>query len=132
MRVTELFKMCICYLSKQHFHHHHFFFSFLPGSFMITLTRAFPILMVLAWIYSASMIVKNIVLEKEMRLKEALKNRGVTNGVIWFTWFLDSFLMMTVSTFLLTALITVKEQEGHGFCCCKLEVQSLQCSFTFA
>ncbi|XP_039195689.1 retinal-specific phospholipid-transporting ATPase ABCA4 isoform X2 [Crotalus tigris] len=79
---------------------------FVDDVFMITLTRAFPILMVLAWIYSASMTVKNIVLEKEMRLKEALKNRGVTNGVIWFTWFLDSFLMMTVSTFLLTALIT--------------------------
>lgn len=90
----------------------------MPGSFMITLTRAFPLLMVLAWIYSASMTVKSIVLEKEMRLKEALKNRGVTNGVIWFTWFLDSFLMMTVSTFLLTALITVREQERRGFCCC--------------
>ncbi|XP_058033573.1 retinal-specific phospholipid-transporting ATPase ABCA4 [Ahaetulla prasina] len=79
---------------------------FADDVFMITLTRAFPLLMVLAWIYSISMIVKSIVLEKEMRLKEALKNRGVTNGVIWFTWFLDSFLMMTVSTFLLTALIT--------------------------
>ncbi|XP_070797170.1 retinal-specific phospholipid-transporting ATPase ABCA4 [Pituophis catenifer annectens] len=79
---------------------------FVDDVFMITLTRAFPLLMVLAWIYSASMTVKSIVLEKEMRLKEALKNRGVTNGVIWFTWFLDSFLMMAVSTFLLTALIT--------------------------
>ncbi|XP_026527510.1 retinal-specific ATP-binding cassette transporter [Notechis scutatus] len=79
---------------------------FVDDVFTITLTRAFPLLMVLAWIYSASMTVKSIVLEKEMRLKEALKNRGVTNGVIWFTWFLDSFLMMTVSTFLLTALIT--------------------------
>ncbi|ETE72734.1 Retinal-specific ATP-binding cassette transporter, partial [Ophiophagus hannah] len=79
---------------------------FVDDVFMITLTRAFPLLMVLAWIYSASMTVKSIVLEKEMRLKEVLKNRGVTNGVIWFTWFLDSFLLMTVSTFLLTALIT--------------------------
>uniref|UniRef100_A0A670Y3G6 ATP binding cassette subfamily A member 4 n=1 Tax=Pseudonaja textilis TaxID=8673 RepID=A0A670Y3G6_PSETE len=79
---------------------------FVDDVFMITLTRAFPLFMVLAWIYSASMTVKSIVLEKETRLKEALKNRGVTNGVIWFTWFLDSFLMMTVSTFLLTALIT--------------------------
>uniref|UniRef100_A0A663MFY2 P-type phospholipid transporter n=1 Tax=Athene cunicularia TaxID=194338 RepID=A0A663MFY2_ATHCN len=73
--------------------------------FMITLNRAFPIFMVLAWIYSVSMTVKSIVLEKEMRLKEAMKNRSVTNGVIWCTWFLDSFLMMAVSTFLLTALI---------------------------
>uniref|UniRef100_A0A803TLI3 ATP binding cassette subfamily A member 4 n=1 Tax=Anolis carolinensis TaxID=28377 RepID=A0A803TLI3_ANOCA len=78
---------------------------FVDDVFMVTLTRSFPIFMVLAWIYSISMIVKSIVLEKEMRLKEAMKNRGVTNGVIWFTWFLDSFIMMAVSTFLLTALI---------------------------
>lgn len=74
---------------------------------MITLNRAFPIFMVLAWIYSVSMTVKSIVLEKEMRLKEAMKNRGITNSVIWCTWFLDSFSMMAVSTFLLTALIVV-------------------------
>ncbi|NXY52990.1 ABCA4 protein, partial [Callaeas wilsoni] len=78
---------------------------FVDDVFMITLNRTFPIFMVLAWIYSVSMTVKSIVLEKEMRLKEAMKNRGITNGVIWCTWFLDSFFMMAVSTFLLTALI---------------------------
>ncbi|XP_012962010.4 retinal-specific phospholipid-transporting ATPase ABCA4 [Anas platyrhynchos] len=78
---------------------------FVDDVFMITLNRSFPIFMVLAWIYSVSMTVKSIVLEKEMRLKEAMKNRGITNGVIWCTWFLDSFVMMAVSTFLLTALI---------------------------
>uniref|UniRef100_A0A8B9MMD2 P-type phospholipid transporter n=1 Tax=Accipiter nisus TaxID=211598 RepID=A0A8B9MMD2_9AVES len=78
---------------------------FVDDVFMITLNRTFPIFMVLAWIYSVSMTVKSIVLEKEMRLKEAMKNRGITNGVIWCTWFLDSFVMMAVSTFLLTALI---------------------------
>ncbi|NWU92033.1 ABCA4 protein, partial [Upupa epops] len=78
---------------------------FVDDVFMITLNRAFPIFMVLAWVYSVSMTVKSIVLEKEMRLKETMKNRGVTNGVIWCTWFLDSFIMMTVSTFLLTTLI---------------------------
>uniref|UniRef100_A0A8C9NEM6 P-type phospholipid transporter n=1 Tax=Serinus canaria TaxID=9135 RepID=A0A8C9NEM6_SERCA len=81
---------------------------FVDDVFMITLNRAFPIFMVLAWIYSVSMTVKSIVLEKEMRLKEAMKNRGITNGVIWCTWFLDSFSMMAVSTFLLTALIMVR------------------------
>uniref|UniRef100_A0A8C3LPF8 P-type phospholipid transporter n=1 Tax=Chrysolophus pictus TaxID=9089 RepID=A0A8C3LPF8_CHRPC len=78
---------------------------FVDDVFMITLNRSFPIFMVLAWIYSVSMTVKSIVLEKEMRLKEAMKNRGITNGVIWCTWFLDSFFMMAMSTFLLTALI---------------------------
>ncbi|XP_072234331.1 retinal-specific phospholipid-transporting ATPase ABCA4a [Leuresthes tenuis] len=73
--------------------------------FMLTLNRCFPIFMVLAWVYSVSMIVKSIVLEKELRLKETLKATGVTNGVIWSTWFIDSFIMMGTSTALLTAII---------------------------
>ncbi|XP_044531424.1 retinal-specific phospholipid-transporting ATPase ABCA4 [Gracilinanus agilis] len=79
---------------------------FVDDVFMITLNRCFPVFMVLAWIYSVSMTVKSIVLEKEMRLKETLKNRGVSNMVIWCTWFLDSFSVMAMSTFLLTAFIT--------------------------
>ncbi|XP_037829220.1 retinal-specific phospholipid-transporting ATPase ABCA4a isoform X3 [Kryptolebias marmoratus] len=73
--------------------------------FMLTLNRCFPVFMVLAWVYSVSMIVKSIVLEKELRLKETLKTMGVTNGVIWSTWFTDSFFMMGTSTALLTAII---------------------------
>lgn len=65
--------------------------------------------MVLAWVYSVSMMVKSIVLEKELRLKETLKVMGVTNGVIWCTWFIDSFLMMTFSTALLTFITMVRK-----------------------
>ncbi|XDV27110.1 hypothetical protein PO909_030696 [Leuciscus waleckii] len=78
---------------------------YVDDMFMLTLNRCFPIFMVLAWIYSVSMVVKSIVLEKEMRLKETLKAMGVTNRVIWYTWFIDSFLVMSASTALLTAII---------------------------
>ncbi|KAM6217102.1 retinal-specific phospholipid-transporting ATPase ABCA4 [Rhynchocyon petersi] len=78
---------------------------FVDDSFMIILNRCFPVFMVLAWIYSVSMTVKSIVLEKELRLKETLKNQGVSNIVIWCTWFLDSFSIMSMSIFLLTMFI---------------------------
>uniref|UniRef100_A0A8C9PR90 P-type phospholipid transporter n=1 Tax=Spermophilus dauricus TaxID=99837 RepID=A0A8C9PR90_SPEDA len=78
---------------------------FVDDSFMIILNRRFPIFMVLAWIYSVSMTVKGIVLEKELRLKETLKNQGVSNAVIWCTWFLDSFSIMSMSIFLLMIFI---------------------------
>lgn len=67
--------------------------------------------MVLAWIYSVSMTVKGIVLEKELRLKETLKNQGVSNAVIWCAWFLDSFSIMSMSIFLLTLFIMVSQVE---------------------
>ncbi|XP_062335379.1 retinal-specific phospholipid-transporting ATPase ABCA4-like isoform X2 [Osmerus eperlanus] len=73
--------------------------------FMLTLNRCFPVFMVLAWVYSVSMTVKSIVLEKELRLKETLKAMGVTNEVLWVTWFIDSFIVMATSTALLTAII---------------------------
>ncbi|KAJ8278009.1 hypothetical protein GJAV_G00082740 [Gymnothorax javanicus] len=73
--------------------------------FMLTLNRCFPIFTVLAWVFSVSMTVKSIVLEKELRLKETLKAMGVANGVIWSAWFIDSFLMMSASTALLTAIV---------------------------
>uniref|UniRef100_A0A672SCZ1 Retinal-specific ATP-binding cassette transporter-like n=1 Tax=Sinocyclocheilus grahami TaxID=75366 RepID=A0A672SCZ1_SINGR len=47
----------------------------------------------------------SIVLEKEMRLKETLKAMGVTNRVLWCTWFIDTFFMMASSTALLTLII---------------------------
>lgn len=78
---------------------------------MIILNRCFPVFMVLAWIYSVSMTVKNIVLEKELRLKEMLKNQGVSNTVIWCTWFLDSLSIMSMSIFLLTICIMVSQME---------------------
>uniref|UniRef100_A0A8C5NB08 ATP-binding cassette, sub-family A (ABC1), member 4a n=1 Tax=Gouania willdenowi TaxID=441366 RepID=A0A8C5NB08_GOUWI len=84
--------------------------------FMLTLNRCFPIFMVLAWVYSVSMTVKSIVLERELRLKETLKTMGVTNGVIWSTWFIDSFIMMGLSTALLTFIImSLLSQVAFGF-----------------
>lgn len=84
------------------------FLSIFSCSFMITLNRCFPLFMVLAWVYSVSMTVKGIVLEKELRLKETLKAMGVGNGVIWSTNFIDSFAMMTASTVLLTSIVMVR------------------------
>uniref|UniRef100_A0A4W3I231 ATP-binding cassette, sub-family A (ABC1), member 4a n=1 Tax=Callorhinchus milii TaxID=7868 RepID=A0A4W3I231_CALMI len=81
---------------------------FVDDLFMLTLTRCFPIFMVLAWIYSVSMMVKSIVLEKELRLKETMKTMGVSNWVLWATWFIDNFIIMTISTLLLTVVIMVR------------------------
>lgn len=81
---------------------------------MITLNRCFPLFMVLAWVYSVSMTVKSIVLEKELRLKETLKAMGVGNGVIWSTNFIDSLVMMTASTVLLTSIVMVREPAVRG------------------
>uniref|UniRef100_A0A8K9XBH7 P-type phospholipid transporter n=1 Tax=Oncorhynchus mykiss TaxID=8022 RepID=A0A8K9XBH7_ONCMY len=60
--------------------------------FMLTLNRCFPIFMVLAWIYSVSMTVKSIVLEKELRLKETLKVKNIFFFVVFYFVVLCSIL----------------------------------------
>ena len=40
---------------------------YIEDRFIIAIARTFPMFMTLAWVYSASMIIKSIVHEKEMR-----------------------------------------------------------------
>lgn len=41
--------------------------------FMTALGNSMPLFMTLAWVYTVAMIVKSIVHEKELRLKEVMK-----------------------------------------------------------
>ena len=40
---------------------------YIEDRFIIAIARTFPMFMTLAWVYSAAMIIKSIVHEKEMR-----------------------------------------------------------------
>ena len=82
--------------------------------FIIAIARTFPLFMTLAWVYSASMIIKSIVHEKEMRLKETMRVMGLGNGVHWVSWFLDSFAMMFTSCVLLTIILVVSTWRNHA------------------
>jgi hypothetical protein len=55
------------------------------------------------------MICKNIVYEKEMRLKEVMKIMGLNNGVHWLAWFIDAFVVMF--EFKGTKLILIKTKH---------------------
>ena len=80
---------------------------YIEDRFIIAIARTFPLFMTLAWVYSASMIIKSIVHEKEMRLKETMRVMGLGNSVHWISWFLDSFAVMFTSCVLLTIILVV-------------------------
>lgn len=63
--------------------------------------------MVLAWIFTCAMIVKSIVHEKEMRLKQTMQVMGLRNWVFWFGWVIDSLVPMTFVVILLTIILVV-------------------------
>ena len=75
--------------------------------FTKAISRSMPLFMTLSWIFTAAMIVKDIVYEKEWRLKEVMKVMGLSNAVHWLSWFITSFVMMLVSVLLLVIVLKV-------------------------
>nr|CAB3219608.1 ATP-binding cassette sub-family A member 1-like [Phallusia mammillata] len=73
--------------------------------FLEYLSSLLSLIMTLAWIYSVCIIIKNIVYEKEQRLKEVMKMMGLSNGVHWVAWFINSFLIMFVSIVLMVIIL---------------------------
>jgi ATP-binding cassette subfamily A (ABC1) protein 1 len=67
---------------------------YVNDKFMNVLSRTLPLFMVLAWIYTVAMMVKDIVYEKEKRLKEFMRVMGLSNGIHWASWFITSFVTM--------------------------------------
>ncbi len=78
---------------------------YIEDRFVIAIARTFPLFMTLAWVFSASMIIKSIVYEKEQRLKETMRVMGLGNAVHWVSWFIDSFALMAFSAFLLSVIL---------------------------
>jgi len=64
-----------------------------------------PLFMVLAWIFFVSMTIKDIVQEKEKRLKEFMRVMGLSNLVHWLAWFITAFLLMFIIICLLSVIV---------------------------
>lgn len=64
-----------------------------------------PLVKTLAWIFTVAMIIKGVVHEKERRLKEVMKVMGLSNGVHWVAWFINSSALMLVTILLLVVVL---------------------------
>lgn len=74
---------------------------------MYGISKTLPLYLVLAWLFPVAMICKNIVYEKEMRLKEVMRIMGLSNGVHWLAWFINAFIVMFVTVCLLVVILKV-------------------------
>ena len=78
---------------------------YINDKFVTAISRTLPLFIVLAWIYTVSMMVKDIVYEKEKRLKEFMRVMGLTNATHWTAWFITSFIAMYLVSFLLCLIL---------------------------
>ncbi|XP_077499685.1 phospholipid-transporting ATPase ABCA1-like isoform X2 [Amblyomma americanum] len=82
--------------------------------FIVTIAESFPMFMVLSWVYSFAMLIKSIVREKELRLKEVMRVMGLGSGVLWLSWFIDAFGFMLLSSLLLTCILKFGQVLDHS------------------
>ncbi|MFT7806416.1 hypothetical protein Z043-119198 [Arapaima gigas] len=77
------------------------------GSFTPSIGGILPMFLVLAFMYSVSAIIKGLVLEKELRLKEVLRAVGVRNGALWCAWFIENMVLLAVPCALISVMVKV-------------------------
>uniref|UniRef100_A0A2R5LC21 Putative lipid exporter abca1 n=1 Tax=Ornithodoros turicata TaxID=34597 RepID=A0A2R5LC21_9ACAR len=82
--------------------------------FIMTIAESFPMFMVLSWVYSFSMLIKSVVREKELRLKEVMKVMGLGNNALWLAWFINAFAFMFLSAILLTCILKFGKVLEHS------------------
>ncbi|GAA6107815.1 phospholipid-transporting ATPase ABCA1 isoform X1, partial [Tachysurus ichikawai] len=73
--------------------------------FVSSISTILPMFLVLAFMYTVCQTIKGLVLEKEMRLKEVLRVVGVRNGAIWFSWFTENIVLLTVPCALISIMV---------------------------
>ncbi|XP_055842779.1 LOW QUALITY PROTEIN: uncharacterized protein LOC129909731 [Episyrphus balteatus] len=67
-----------------------------------------PLVIFISFMYSSTWLIKFITAEKEKQLKEVMKMMGLQNWLHWTAWFLQGFIAMGISTFLIVIILTNK------------------------
>ena len=59
-------------------------------------------------------LTKNLVLEKEKRLKESMKMMGLQDYMHWLAWFTKYLIWMAITVGIMTILLCIKLRDGVG------------------
>ncbi|XP_071097331.1 ATP-binding cassette sub-family A member 2-like isoform X1 [Haliotis cracherodii] len=87
---------------------------FMYDQFVFMIEHVMPLCLTISWVYSVAMLVQSIVYEKEQRLKEVMKMMGMNNAVHWCAWFLTTFLQMSITVGVLTAMFKYGRVLAHS------------------
>ena len=68
----------------------------------------------ISFVYTAAILVQNIVAEKENRLKEFMKVMGLSNTVHGMAWFLTAFVQLTFSMTVVTLMLKYSKVLLHS------------------
>lgn len=86
---------------------------YIEDRFVRAISRTLPLFLVISWIYTVSMTVKDIVYEKEKRLKEFMRVMGLSNVTHWLAWFITAFASMFLIIVLLAIILKFGRITQH-------------------
>eukprot|EP00043_Microstomoeca_roanoka_P013498 m.132210 g.132210 ORF g.132210 m.132210 type:complete len:1829 (+) comp15771_c0_seq2:231-5717(+) len=71
--------------------------AYSSDGFIYVTRGTIPFVLVVSFVYSVTTLVRQIVYEKEKRLKEAMAMMGLSSQVHWAAWFIRAFVMFFLS-----------------------------------
>uniref|UniRef100_A0A671UPG0 P-type phospholipid transporter n=1 Tax=Sparus aurata TaxID=8175 RepID=A0A671UPG0_SPAAU len=78
---------------------------FVDDGFIQGVGGMLPMFLVLAFMYTVCMTIKDLVLEKERRLKEVLRAVGIQNGALWCARFTENIVLLAIPCALISVMV---------------------------
>ncbi|KAJ8317951.1 hypothetical protein KUTeg_003042 [Tegillarca granosa] len=81
-------------------------------NFVLVIQQQFPLILMLSFVLIALNIVKDVVHEKERRLKESMKMMGLSNWLHWTAWFVKYLVFIVVTIAIITLFVCIHTDHG--------------------
>ncbi|XP_071796832.1 phospholipid-transporting ATPase ABCA3-like [Asterias amurensis] len=81
--------------------------------FILVIQMQLPFLILISFVITAISITKNVVLEKERKLKESMKIMGLSNWLHWTAWYLEYAVFLLISVAFMTFIYKIPVGD-HG------------------
>ncbi|KAH3872038.1 phospholipid-transporting ATPase ABCA3-like isoform X2 [Dreissena polymorpha] len=81
-------------------------------NFILVIQQQFPLILMLSFVLVALNIVKDVVHEKERKLKESMKMMGLNNWLHWAAWFVKYLLFLCITVAVMTLFLCVGTAKG--------------------
>eukprot|EP00039_Didymoeca_costata_P018298 m.332943 g.332943 ORF g.332943 m.332943 type:complete len:1731 (+) comp17035_c0_seq1:282-5474(+) len=88
--------------------------EWLQDGFLFAIQFGFPLLLMLSLFFSVLSITRNVVHEKERKLKEAMKMMGLRSWVHWSAWFCQYLITMLISVIIMSVEIKAGKILKHS------------------
>ncbi|ESO83918.1 hypothetical protein LOTGIDRAFT_229502 [Lottia gigantea] len=77
-------------------------------NFVLVIQQQFPLVLMLSFVVIALSIVKDVVYEKERKLKESMKMMGLSGWLHWLAWFVKYLIFALITVGLMTLFFCLK------------------------